>query len=317
MTTQSLPPAPPWLLSLWRFARPHTIIGTSLSVVALAAIALAPTSSEQTGWPDLLTGWQSLQFLGTWLACLMGNLYIVGLNQLTDIEIDRINKPNLPLASGALTVGQGQWIVAIAGVGAIALSLWLGPWLLATVLASLLLGTLYSLPPFRLKRWPILAAFCILVVRGVVINGGLSLHFVQVFRGQAQLDARINLLIAFILVFSIAIALFKDLPDTEGDRAHDISTFALRLGPEALFQIVRGLLVACYVGMIGAGWYQLVTVNTAVMLGGHTLLLALLWWRSQTVELGDRASVKQFYQFIWRLFFLEYLLFPIACWPGS
>ena len=32
---------------------------------------------------------------------LLANVYIVGLNQLSDIEIDRVNKPELPLASGA------------------------------------------------------------------------------------------------------------------------------------------------------------------------------------------------------------------------
>ncbi|MEM8638736.1 MAG: homogentisate phytyltransferase [Cyanobacteria bacterium P01_G01_bin.54] len=320
MTTQSFPPAPPGLLSLWRFARPHTIIGTSLSVIALAVIAMtsgtaqSAITQETQVLPSRLM-LPSLVFLGSWLACLAGNLYIVGLNQLTDIEIDRINKPNLPLVSGALTVRQGQIIVAGAGVSAIALSLLLGPWLLATVLASLVLGTVYSLPPFRLKRWPLLAAFCILVVRGGVINGGLALHFTQVFTGQAQLDATIGLLIAFIVVFSIAIALFKDMPDTDGDRAHNIATFVLQLGPEAIFQIVRGLLIACYVGMIGTGWYQLVPMNRVVMLGGHTLLLVVLCWRSQRVELGDRIAIQRFYQFIWRLFFLEYILFPIACWP--
>nr|XP_029146024.1 probable homogentisate phytyltransferase 2, chloroplastic isoform X5 [Arachis hypogaea] len=33
------------------------------------------------------------------VAALFMNIYIVGLNQLSDIEIDKINKPYLPLAS--------------------------------------------------------------------------------------------------------------------------------------------------------------------------------------------------------------------------
>ena len=33
-------------------------------------------------------------------AALLMNVYIVGLNQLFDIELDRINKPELPLAAG-------------------------------------------------------------------------------------------------------------------------------------------------------------------------------------------------------------------------
>ena len=39
------------------------------------------------------------------------NIYITGLNQITDIDIDKINKPNLPLASGDLSKQQGIAIV--------------------------------------------------------------------------------------------------------------------------------------------------------------------------------------------------------------
>ncbi len=40
------------------------------------------------------------------LPALLMNIAIVGLNQLTDVEIDRVNKPYLPLASGELTIPQ-------------------------------------------------------------------------------------------------------------------------------------------------------------------------------------------------------------------
>ncbi|NEO88574.1 MAG: UbiA family prenyltransferase [Spirulina sp. SIO3F2] len=133
--------------------------------------------------------------------------------------------------------------------------------------------------------------------------------------GQAQITGVVWLLIALIVIFSIAIALFKDMPDAEGDRVYNIATFTLLLGPEAVFQIVRGVLFGCYVAMIGVGCYHLVEINSAVMIGGHTLLLLLLGWRSQSVELSDSLAIKQFYQFIWRLFCLEYLVFPLAVWP--
>ena len=41
------------------------------------------------------------------LALLAGaavNIYIVGLNQCEDVEIDRINKPKRPLTSGRMTI---------------------------------------------------------------------------------------------------------------------------------------------------------------------------------------------------------------------
>lgn len=36
------------------------------------------------------------------------NVSIVGLNQLYDVEIDKINKPYLPLASGEMTQSQAS-----------------------------------------------------------------------------------------------------------------------------------------------------------------------------------------------------------------
>ena len=41
---------------------------------------------------------------------------------------------------------------------------------------SAILGTFYSLPPVRLKRFPLLAALCIVAVRGTIINAGFYAH---------------------------------------------------------------------------------------------------------------------------------------------
>jgi homogentisate phytyltransferase / homogentisate geranylgeranyltransferase len=38
-----------------------------------------------------------------------------------------------------------------------------------------------------------------------------------------------------------------------------------------------------------------------------------LYWRSRDVDLEQKVAIADFYQFIWKLFFLEYLLFPLAC----
>ncbi len=46
---------------------------------------------------------------------LLMNICIVGLNQLYDVEIDRVNKPYLPLASGELSERQGRWVVGVSG----------------------------------------------------------------------------------------------------------------------------------------------------------------------------------------------------------
>jgi homogentisate phytyltransferase/homogentisate geranylgeranyltransferase len=57
-------------------------------------------------------------------------------------------------------------------------------------------------------------------------------------------------------------------------------------------------------------------VNTIFLVSTHLGLLFLLWWRSFQVDLLDKVAIASFYQFIWKLFFLEYLLFPAACLLG-
>jgi homogentisate phytyltransferase / homogentisate geranylgeranyltransferase len=295
-----------YLSQLWKFSRPHTIIGTSLSVFALYAIALATTDSA-------ISLANVAQLLGTWVACLCGNVYIVGLNQLYDIEIDRINKPDLPLASGQFSVTQGKWIVGVTGILAIGLSALCGRWLFATVVASLAIGTAYSVPPIRFKQFPLMAAICILSVRGCIVNLGIFSHFDRVLGSTENLPASIWILTLFILVFTIAIAIFKDVPDLEGDRKYQIQTFTLTLGKPTVFNLTRGAITLAYLITIGAGVFLLPAVNPWFFAGVHTVLLGLLWWRSQDIDLEVQGSIANFYQFIWKLFFLEYLVFPIAC----
>jgi homogentisate phytyltransferase/homogentisate geranylgeranyltransferase len=274
---------------------------------------------ETVAWGVLLLG-----LLGTWAACLLGNLYIVGLNQLEDIPIDRINKPQLPLASGALSLRQGQWIVALSGGAAIALAIVQGPMLLAVVASSVAIGTVYSLPPIRLKRFPFWASLCILTVRGGIVNLGLFLHSRALLTAESlglwhqeltlgAIPAEVWALTGFVVVFTIAIAIFKDIPDLEGDRYYRIYTFTARLGSRTVFQITRGVVTLSYGGMalVGLGLAQ---VSRPWFVGAHVGALVLFWVLSTRVRLQHKSDIARFYQMIWKLFFLEYLIVPLACW---
>src|SRR3712207_5531083 len=145
------------------------------------------------------------QLLGAMLACLCGNVYIVGLNQLEDVEIDRINKPHLPIAAGEFSRRQAQILVAVTGILALLLAGLLGPWLFLMVSISLAIGTAYSLPPVRLKRFPFWAALCIFSVRGAIVNLGLCLHFSNRLSSNDLVPpASVWVLTLFIVVFTFA-----------------------------------------------------------------------------------------------------------------
>jgi homogentisate phytyltransferase / homogentisate geranylgeranyltransferase len=295
-----------WLYAFWKFSRPHTIIGTSLSVWGLYVIAVGISS---TGF----AAEQLISAVGAWIACLSGNVYIVGLNQLEDVEIDKINKPHLPLASGEFSQRQGQLIVMIMGILALVVAGITGPFLLGMVAVSLAIGTAYSLPPIRLKQFPFWAALCIFSVRGTIVNLGLFLHFNWALGQTPAIPLVVWVLTIFILVFTFAIAIFKDIPDMEGDRLYNITTFTIQLGQQAVFNLALWVLTVCYVGIIVIGVLRFPDINPVFLVTTHLVVLAVMWMRSLGVNLEDKQAIAQFYQFIWKLFYLEYIIFPIAC----
>jgi homogentisate phytyltransferase/homogentisate geranylgeranyltransferase len=293
---------------LWRFGRPHTIIGTTLSVAGLYVVA----ASELPG--VALTGSDGLfQLVCTLVAALCVNLFIVGINQITDVEIDRVNKPGLPIAAGELS-RRGAWaIVGVAGAVPVLMALTQGTLELAAVLAGLAIGAAYSLPPLRLKRFPTLASLSISLVRGVVVNLGVYLHFSQALSGGSSIAGPVWALTLFVLPFSFAIAILKDVPDIEGDRRYRITTFSVRFGAGHVVRLALGVLTVAYVAMATAGAILLETVNAPVLIATHVLGLVLLWrWRAG-VDVHDRVAFTGFYMAVWKLFFLEYAFVALAC----
>jgi homogentisate phytyltransferase/homogentisate geranylgeranyltransferase len=262
---------------------------------------------------------------------LLMNLYITGLNQITDVEIDKINKPNLPIAAGDLSPKDATFIV----LSALAASLWMGvshPALSTNGLnvalwGSGLLGTMYSLPPFRLKRFPLLAAFCIVAVRGTIINAGFYAHAkVAAFGSQYSsvlhyllTDRTCMLSSLFFGVFGIVIALMKDVPDVKGDEVANVRTFSVRVGQDRIFNTMKRLLTLLFFSF-GAGFLKeafsapstLIAACRSVV--GVSSVMAGISVRKEAVAVDrkDSAQVYRYYMHLWKLFYLSYLVMSFA-----
>jgi homogentisate phytyltransferase/homogentisate geranylgeranyltransferase len=297
---------------LWRFSRPHTLVGTTVSILGVYAIA----ASEL---PGLALGDGLTDLALTLLAGVLVNVYIVGLNQIEDVEIDRINKPHLPIAAGDLSLRQAGRIVAVSGVVAVVLA-WTQGWVeLLAVGAAIAIGTAYSSPPLRLKRFPVIAAASISIVRAVVVNVGVYEHFAASLGGRSELSAvppPIIALTLFVLPFSFAIAVLKDVPDAKGDRRFHIATFTVRLGARSALRMGLAALTVGYLGMAALGPLALPSAQPWVLAGGHLVALAVLWRWALATDLSDDEAVTRFYMRVWLLFFLEYALVPASLLAG-
>ncbi|KAB1204242.1 Homogentisate phytyltransferase 1, chloroplastic [Morella rubra] len=294
--------------AFYRFSRPHTVIGTALSIISVSLLAVEKLSDMS---PLFFSG-----VLEAVVAALFMNIYIVGLNQLSDIDIDKVNKPYLPLASGEYSFGTGVMIVTSFSI----LSFWLG-WIVGSwplfwaLFISFLLGTAYSinLPLLRWKRFAMVAAMCILAVRAVIVQLAFFLHMqVHVFKRPAMFSRPLIFATAFMSFFSVVIALFKDIPDIDGDKTYGIRSFSVRLGQKRVFWICISLLemaygVALLVGVASSClWSKVLTIL------GHAILASTLWKRAKSVDFASKAGITSFYMFIWKLFYAEYLLIPLV-----
>mmetsp|Transcript_23219 Transcript_23219/g.45274 ORF Transcript_23219/g.45274 Transcript_23219/m.45274 type:complete len:481 (+) Transcript_23219:140-1582(+) len=315
------------LKSLWKFSRPHTIIGTFVSVVALHLTMLPPDiimSSASASLSIMAFAPEFLKVSGYALsAALLINLYIVGLNQITDIKIDRVNKPDLPLASGEMNKSQALGVVFFAllsglGLGfSNALGLTSVP-LQLTLLMSALLGTLYSVPPFRLKRFPTSAALCISAVRGFVINFGFAAHAALLFKtteSLVSLPLRCWLVASFYTVYGIVIALAKDVPDVTGDAKFGIRSFSVRMGQKFIMTLASNMLAGLHFAVAGLLAIlsfdsnpipRLIAAACASYAG-----ISVIKERAK-IDPSDSEQAYKYYMHLWKLFYLSYFALPLA-----
>ncbi|KAH9791791.1 homogentisate geranylgeranyltransferase [Citrus sinensis] len=101
--------------------------GYDPGVIAITSVSLLSLQNL-----DDLTPTYFIRFLKAMVPGLLMTVYEVAINQLYDVAIDKVNKPNLPLTSGDLSMRTG---IAIAS---------------SSLLMSLAMGIMHRSPPFLL-----------------------------------------------------------------------------------------------------------------------------------------------------------------------
>ncbi|KAD6794903.1 hypothetical protein E3N88_05799 [Mikania micrantha] len=291
---------------IYKYSRAYTLKGTVLSIVSSSLLAVQNLSDITSTF-----------FLGVLQAIVGGclaNLYVAGINQLSDVEIDRVNKPYLPLASGELSVTTGILLTSLYALLGFVLGLMSKSWPLRLGLFLwYAFGTVYSvnIPLLRWKRIPALAALCIWSVLGAIVPILFHLNAQTFIKGRALLLSKHAIFVfGFMSIFGIVIALFKDIPDVEGDKINGINSLALQFGQKQAFWICIWLLEMAYGMGIVIGLSSAHIWIRYIMVIGHSILGFILWRNSNLVDLKSNEAIESFYQFIWKLYYVEYLLVP-------
>jgi len=202
--------------------RPFTLVAPALGFIsgALTAVGAAP---REPWSPSLLVA----PFVGAAMAAVL-NAGNNALNQIYDLEIDRVNKPKRPLPSGRLTITQVWWFTNITYALALALAWLVAPngrhecfWLVAVAVVC---TYLYSVPPFRTKRLGIWANVTIAIPRGVLLKvAGWS--SVKTIAGLEPWYIG-----AIFGLFLLGATTTKDFADMEGDRRGGCRTLPIQYG---------------------------------------------------------------------------------------
>ena len=167
-------------------------------------------------------------------------LYAIHTNDLADIDIDEISNPDRPLPKKAITpkmmrdIGFG-WLV-LSLVGAYIVGYY--PFFMSIVFTSAYY--VYSAPPLRLKRVPLLSSFLISLACLATMLAGFF------FLSPNKMLASFPTLYAVGIVTVLTLGLnIRDIKDIEGDRKMGIQTLPVVFGKDGR-QVVGALLALSF-----------------------------------------------------------------------
>ncbi len=174
--------------------------------------------------------------IATFLVCAAGNIG----NDLADIEIDRINRPERILVRGLLSTAFSKRLLAVLNLLAVAISLTVNFTVSLVCLSAIGLLYLYN---HRLKRILLLGNLTVAALAAMtLLAGGYAVNVNAALLIPGPL---IGVIYAFILHFIRE--LVKDAQDIEGDSRAGVITFPSVAGIASTLRVVLVCLALLFV----------------------------------------------------------------------
>lgn len=207
-------------------------------------------------------------FLGAVSAAVL-NAASNTINQIFDLEIDRINKPKRPLPSGDITI-TGAWIfTVICYVISFGLAALVNYWFLIIVLFTAFVTYAYSGLPFRTKRWGVLANITIAIPRGcLLVVAGWSAVKAPLFVEPWYLGG-------VMFLFIVGAATTKDFADMKGDEEGGCRTLPIIYGIKNAARIISPSFVLPFIMVALGAVLGVITVSNLYFIYIFSALMAI------------------------------------------
>jgi len=214
------------LTALIKNCRPERIIHMLLLFVFGSSLA---SGEWFNSWIDVQSYVLALLAF-TWAA-----MFSICQNDIHDEKIDTISNPNRPLVTKELSKKDletaSKIFLGLAILSAYASS----HYVLFFTCLFVVVYFIYSNPPLRLKRVPILSSFLISVACLSVLMAGFFL-----INPDKNIVAFPPRLVLAVLIFYTFISNFRDIKDVEGDRAMGVKTLPVLFGVKKAKKLIAG-----------------------------------------------------------------------------
>ncbi len=195
-------------------------------------VVLALVASSKINGSDMITFGRALLLSLLSTCAIVLSVYIY--NDITDMEIDRINKLDRPLAKGVLSRKEAIRFVRLLGISGIAIAFVIDLRFFLFALAYFVLFFMYSFPPVRLKR--------IFLINKLTVATGVALTYFMGGTVAGAIPIPVFLIAAYGFVGGLSTSMWIDLRDMEGDKMDGIKNPALVWSPIVTIRIAMALI---------------------------------------------------------------------------
>ncbi len=163
------------------------------------------------------------------LSTFLISLSVYLLNDVFDLDVDKINAPSRPLAMNTATRNQAFALVLLFNGFGASIGFVLGKWAFVITLLEVLLGILYSVKPFNFKDR--------FIVKTLSIGAGGVLA--NLYGGIASGVVNLDLLFcsALFVVFIFSTSPLNDLADYIGDKSQNRKTIPIVIGEKRTIKL--------------------------------------------------------------------------------